>query len=244
MEYYAETNECIKAYGGVKKDESRHHIDYTVRDIIWELHHSILYFQSSKRNNQFMQLIDKALEQPPVYVTINEVKVRVLPPIVNIVMLLSHILDHFLCQGIGLRQLCDYALMLNKEIENIDIIQFKQILKELSLTRAYRVFGQVCVDYLGLSSKKLMIETTNQDKRMAHNVMKDCIRGGNFGKEDHKGRNSLKNNVLYYSRFFSRLIRFGSICPSESILWPLLKLYRFITGKVHIEDKDSILNIN
>ena len=151
-------------------------------------------------------------------------------------------MDHFLCQGIGLRQLCDYALVLNGVSEQIDEKLLIQILKELSLTRSYRIFGQLCVDYLGLPSEKLMIKTTYKDKHLAHLVMEDCMKGGNFGKEAHKGRNSFANSISYYRRFCARLIKFGSICPNEAILWPIQKIYRFATGKVHIEENDSILN--
>lgn len=244
LHFYAEANECMKTYGGEKTDESRHHIDYIARGITWELHHSILYFQSNKRNHLFMQLVNKALNDYPTYVTINDENVRVLPPTMNVALLLSHILDHFLCQGIGLRQLCDYALVLKGENERIDKNQLLQILRQLSLTRAYQVFGQLCVDYLGLSSEKLMINPTKRDKLMARNVIEDCMKGGNFGKEDHKGRDSFTNTISYYIRFFLRLIKFGSICPSEAILWPILKLQRFVTGKVHIDEKDSVLNVN
>lgn len=244
LQYFAQANECMLAYGGEIKDESRHHVDYVARGVIWELHHCILYFQSDKRNKQFMKLVENALKQTPNYVMIDGERIRVLPPVINVVMLLAHILDHFLCQGIGLRQLCDYALVLDGVSEQIDVKVLKQTLTQLSLIRAYRVFGQLCVDYLGLSSGKIMIDTTESDKRMAKIVMEDCIRGGNFGNEDHKGRKNLATSISYYNRFFTRLIKFGSVCPSESVLWPMQKFYRFITGKVHIDEKNSILKTN
>ncbi len=241
--FYSEANECMKAFGGIRGDESRHHIDYIARGIVWELHHSIQYFQSQKRNHLFMGFVDEALSQSPVYVSINEQQVRVLPPTINIVMLLSHILDHFLCQGIGLRQLCDYAMALNGTYQQIDRESLRRYLERLSLTRAYRVFGQLCMDYLGLSSGKLMLKVGNRDKCMARKVMEDCIDGGNFGKKAHDGRETLKTAITYYTRFFTRLIKFGYISPSEAILWPVLKFYRFITGKVHVEEKNSVLNV-
>lgn len=240
---YLEANECMKAFGGTRGDESRHHIDYIARGLVWELHHSVQYFQSQKRNHLFMEFVDEALSQSPVYVSINEQQVRVLPPTINLVMLLSHILDHFLCQGIGLRQLCDYAMVLNGTYQQIDRESLRRYLERLSLTRAYRVFGQLCVDYLGLSSGKLMLKVGNRDKCMARKVMEDCIDGGNFGKKAHDGRETLKTAITYYTRFFTRLIKFGYISPSEAILWPVLKFYRFITGKVHVEEKNSVLNV-
>lgn len=242
-EYYMEVNRGMLAFGGVRGEENRHHVDYTVRGVVWELHHCIHYFQKDSRNLRFMHYVDEAMQEPPIYATIEDAKVRMLPPMMNVLMLLSHILDHFYCQGVGLRQLCDYTLVLHHSFEDIDKDKLKIALDELSLTRAYRVFGLLCVQYLGLSPEKLMLQPTVGDKRMAERVMKDCLRGGNFGRNDHNGRSTLWNWLTYYVRFLHRLFRYRGLCPSEALWWPLAKLKRLFTGTVFISEEKSVLNI-
>lgn len=232
----------FEAFGATRTAETRHHINYQARGVEWELHHCIYYFQKDSRNLRFMRYVDEAMKQPATYATIGEGGVRVLPPMMNVLMLLSHILDHFYCQGVGLRQLCDYALMLNSAYKDIDKEQLIMALDELSLTRAYRVFGQLCVQYLGLSPNKLMLQPTKSDKRLAQRVLMDCLRGGNFGRNDHNGRATLWTSLTYYTRFFARLLRYGALCPSEALWWPLAKLKRYVTGTVQLSEENSALN--
>ena len=229
------------AFGATRTAETRHHINYQARGVEWELHHCIYYFQKDSRNLRFMHYVDEAMNQPATYAAIGEGKVRVLPPMMNVLMLLAHMLDHFYCQGVGLRQLCDYALMLATAYKDIDQEQLIKALDELSLTKAYRVFGQLCVQYLGLSSDKLMLHPTKSDKRLAQRVMTDCLRGGNFGRNDHNGRATLWTSLTYYTRFFGRLFRYGALCPSEALWWPLAKMKRYVTGTVQISETQSVL---
>lgn len=232
----------FEAFGATRTAETRHHINYQARGVEWELHHCIYYFQKDGRNLRFMHYVYEAMKLPATYAVIGEGRVRVLPPMMNVLMLLAHILDHFYCQGVGLRQLCDYALMLDSAHKDIDRKQLMKALGELSLTKAYRVFGQLCVQNLGLSPDKLMLQPTKADKRLAQRVMEDCLRGGNFGRNDHKGRATLWNSLTYYTRFFGRLMRFGGLCPSEALWWPLAKMKRYVTGTVQLSEEKSVLN--
>lgn len=231
------------AFGAKRTAETRHHINYQARGVEWELHHCIYYFQKDGRNVRFMHYVDEAMKLPATYAEIGEGRVRVLPPMMNVLMLLAHILDHFYCQGVGLRQLCDYALALDETYKDINQKQLIKALNELSLTKAYRVFGQLCVQYLGLSLDRLMLKPTKGDKRLAKRIMKDCLQGGNFGRSDHSGRATLWTSLTYYTRFFGRLLRYGALCPSEALWWPLAKMKRYVTGTVQLSEEDSALNL-
>lgn len=231
----------FETFGAIRTAETRHHINYHVNGVEWELHHCIYYFQKDSRNLRFMHYVDEAMTQPATYAAIGEARVRVLPPTMNVLMLLAHILDHFYCQGVGLRQLCDFALMLDSAHKDIDQSQLIRALDELSLTKAYRVFGQLCVQYLGLSPNRLMLQPKKSDKRLAQRVMMDCLRGGNFGRNDHNGRATLLTSFTYYTRFFGRLLRYGALCPSEALWWPLAKLKRYVTGTVQLSEEQSVL---
>ena len=190
-----------------------------------------------------MQYVEKAIQAPPHYEIIDGEKVRVMPPTLNAVTLLSHILDHFYCEGVGLRQLCDYALTLHHKLNEIDRTEFLEILKELSLTRSYRIFGYLCIYYLGLPKEDLLLEPNKKEKRLAHKVMDDCLKGGNFGYADSNSRSTFYENVTFYTRFLRRLWQFRSLCPSEALWWPIAKLQRGFKGEVNISEEKSAANI-
>lgn len=242
MEYYHTVNKGMLAYGGKRSHETRMHVDYTANGVVWELHHGIYYFQKDVRNVIFNRLMDEAMAEPPVFASVGDGKVRVLPATMNVLLLLAHMLDHFYCEGVGLRQLCDYALFLDKEYANIDKHRLMKALTELSMSKTYRVMGALCVRHLGLPSDRLMISPTTADYKLADAIMRDCLRGGNFGRSDHPGRSTVWKWLCYYIRFMWRLVKFRNLCPSEALWWPLAKLYRLFTGTVHISEEKSVLN--
>lgn len=237
-----EVSRGFAAFGAVREMESRHHINYRANGVEWELHHSIYYFQKEKRNRIFMRYVDEVMKASAHYAVIEGRRVRVMPPTMNVLLLLAHIVDHFYCEGVGLRQLCDYALMLHHKREEIDRDKLHHMLDELSLTRAYRVFGYICMHYLGMPAEALMIEPSVRDIRLAHRVMADCLSGGNFGHAESNRRQTLWQKVVFYTRFLRRLWRYRRLCPSEALWWPLAKMKRALAGEVDISEERSAVN--
>lgn len=239
--YYARINRGMLVFGGERGEETRHHVSYVAREVMWELHHCIHYFQVERYNARFMQMVNDAIEESVAYVNVADGKVRVFPVMMDVLMSLAHILDHFYCSGVGLRQLCDFALLLDKGKSQLDRKRFLQALEDLSMVRAYRIFGGICVEFLGLDETALLLPLTKSDRRLVHRVMLDCMRGGNFGRGEHRGRGTFFRWLSYYIRFVWRLIKYGAVSPSEAICWPLAKLKRFSTGTVKIKGDKSVL---
>ena len=242
MEYVKEVSREFLEFGAVRTAESRHHVNFQARGIEWELHHCIYYFQKKIRNKIFMKYVDEEMRNEPSYTMIEAKKVRVLSPTMNALLLLSHIVDHFYSEGVGLRQLCDYALLLHHHRNNIDKDALVQCLSELSLLSSYRIFGYICVHYLGMPKENQMIQPTPRDIRIAHRVMADCLSGGNFGRADSNRKQTIWQNVVFYTRFLRRLWKFRQVCPSEALWWPLAKTERVLKDEVHISEEKSVLN--
>lgn len=232
------------AFGATRTAETRHHINYKANGIEWELHHCIYYFQKESRNHLFMRYVDEAMREAPHYATIGEGRGRVLPPTMNVLLLLAHIVDHFYCEGVGLRQLCDYALLLHHRCGEIEREVLVERLEALSLTRSYRVFGYICVHYLGMPEEDLLQRPSAGDIRLAHRVMADCIKGGNFGHADSNRRQTLWQSITFYTRFLRRLWRYRQLCPSEALWWPLAKMKRALKGEVNISEERSAVRMD
>lgn len=241
MSRFKEVGRGFTAFGATRTAETRHHVNFCANGVEWELHHNIYYFQKDSRNHLFMRYVDEAMRKTPVYATIGEGRVRVMPPTMNVLLLLSHIVDHFYCEGVGLRQLCDYALLLHRYRNDIDQEQLAEYLKALSLSRSYRVFGYICMHYLGMPKDVVPTQLSRKDIRLAHQVMADCLSGGNFGQAESNHRLTLLQNITFYTRFMRRLWRHRQLCPSEALWWPIAKLWRAITGTVQLsEDKSAM----
>ena len=240
--YFKNVGDRFVALGGKRTAETRQHVNFKVHGLEWELHHCIHYFQKESRNRLFMQYVDEEMGEAPEYEAIGEGRVRVFSPTMNALLLLSHIVDHFYCEGVGLRQLCDYALLLGKKRSDIDSEFLLERLEALSLSRAYRVFGFICVHYLGMPSEALAQKPSDCEVQLARRVMADCLSGGNFGQADSNLRQTLWQKAVFYTRFLRRLWRYRQLCPSEALWWPLAKVKRALKGEVRISEEKSALN--
>ncbi len=99
------------------------------------------------------------------------------------VVLLLHKLEHFVGGGLGLRQLCDWAMFVDKRMDETLWSELSPKLEGFGLKVFAQVITRVCVDYLGLPEEKAPW-AMDADKNLAAMVMEDIIRAGNFGRKE------------------------------------------------------------
>ena len=110
----------------------------------------------------------------PRMVNINGVDIPVSPLDFDTRYVFFHLYKHFTMSGVGLRQLCDWALMLDKT--NLKEVDVKDCLN------GWQFLGLFLVDYLGLDAAKLPYYNSNKKEKMLK--AKDIImEEGNFGFE-------------------------------------------------------------
>lgn len=112
--------------------------------------------------------------------------------VVNGVFLLHHIKRHFMNEGIGLRHVVDYALLLRSLTEE-ERREVWQLLGQFNLRRFAGGVMYVIKETLGFGSlpKSEMrgLEEWTSDKRLGEYLLSEMLEGGNFGHQDsRKGR--------------------------------------------------------
>ena len=147
------------------------------------------------------------------------------PDAFNVSYLLIHILKHFLSEGIGIRQLCDWACLLYHLPDEEERMRAGRLLKALNLEKTARIFGYILKEYMGLPASCLPVPILPQDEAIAQWLLNDIWTGGNFGKHDEVQRRRLMRH--YWTRkleTFFRVLRrcreLGSIAPSEARWYP------------------------
>lgn len=80
-----------------------------------------------------------------------------LPPYqFDVVYILEHAWHHYVYfEGIGLRQICDWAEYLHQFHNKINMADLEIDLKKLGLWKAWKLFGYIAVNYLGLPQSEL-----------------------------------------------------------------------------------------
>lgn len=167
------------------------------------------------------------------------------------VALLLHMERHMLHDGIGLRQLCDWAVFVNKKTDN-DYWEkhIQPVLRQCGLLRFAQSLTKICVLYLGLKQDKCTwcVET---EKKICDELMESILRSGNMGRKEEDsvtvkklsgvsgkdgsgstitGNFAIKMNAMA-KRDFPVCERAPLFLPFIWLYIPVRHLFRVLTGK-------------
>ena len=192
--------------------EQDQHIAFNRNDVEFEMHFELMKFQSEKVQKVF----DRMIDTEPSYREVVGVMVPILNPEAELLYTFLHAFHHFIELGIGLRQICDIAILLNQRV--VDKDKVNRWLKELDFERGFMVFEAICVDKLRLPKECLPVAIDEVDKKRMDEVLNVVFKRGNFGKYGRK--NAVRSGIAYYIESFKlkiiHYIRFYSLCPREA----------------------------
>lgn len=198
---------------------------FTYHDVTYELHTKLISFGSIRHQRYWESLMNHSHSE----VTIDEVRIPTLEPTVNAVYLFTHLFFHFIHEGIGLRQVCDWTLFLHHQNSSIDWEKLEIIINRLGITNAFRAFLCIAKNHLGL--KKSPIKTSDKDDKISDLILAKILKGGNFG---HSLRSSEQTHWKYKMGTMritiSNCIHFFRLAPIElslmvpKLIWLNIKL--------------------
>ena len=189
-------------------------IGFNRNGILYELHTSLRTW--AKRNHQ--KVWDALMErewQKQSFVEIDGVKVRTLSPTLNAVYVFIHLFFHFIREGVSLRQLCDWMIVLHYYKDEIDKDLLQEMLSDLDVFDAYGAFGTILVDHLGLPANEFPMPLDDNNRKWKGKISKDIFGGGNFGKLHHKVNISWKFKMETMRLVVRNTFRYYRLCPSE-----------------------------
>ena len=149
----------------------------------------------------------------------------------NVVFLLSHIANHLLHEGIGLKQVIDYYYLLRSQTERRSIDSYEQEFRRLGLLPFARQLMWVLCQVLGLDEQLLV---ARQDERRGRLLLSEMLAGGNFGMHDDRPlsgfyASGLKSNLQRVVRDL-RMMRYF---PSESLWEPTFRIWHYFWRRRH-----------
>lgn len=107
-------------------------------------------------------------------------------------VILLHTCCHFTSEGIGLRQLCDWAVFVSRFSDDEFCRLFKDKLESVGLWRFAQVLTQVCTECVGLPERSF---TGNYHKGLIDDFTADIFKSGNLGQ---KNATSVQESVLVH----------------------------------------------
>ena len=128
-----------------------------------------------------------------------------------------------------MRQLIDFALVLQDNLPKCDEQLLFQHIHDLQLTRSLHVVMYLCENVLGMPECKLHFKYTSLEIHLAGKVEERMMKDGNFGySTGWKKPKGLWGSVCYNLRSLRREITFIPLWPRETLLFPFEVLSRKI----------------
>mgnify|MGYP004541458531 FL=1 len=226
--YFKCREDCSKAVAWAEKVDrgaadspdnkrERKHFTFSVGKNIVELHYYMCLFENPRLHKRLQRIIDEEFaNSKPFFVEIGGERIETVPPTLSVLHQIIHISRHLLEAGIGLRQICDLALYLDRYYDKIDRDKLNIYLEDLQLTAVAGSLGFIMVNHLGLEEGKLPF---GADMQYADFILQEIFEGGNFGKKKVEYRdesNSLCRKLQSVFYFYKRCRLYKPLMPMEA----------------------------
>lgn len=140
----------------------------------------------------------------------------------NAFYIFSHLFNHFLTSGIGLRQFCDWMMFLHARKDYLDHVYLKNLLEDMDLLKPWQAFGCLLVQELGLPEDEFPLYDGVHSKNVRR-IMTRVLNEGNFGKEKalyklkNQNEKTLFNKLITFVIYVSRSFSFVFVFPKATL---------------------------
>lgn len=212
-----------------KEDKAKMHFAMTVDGWEIELHGKLDSNVSSRANGVVDKVKNLVLAENQTRIWHNgDTDVYLPSPDCDVVLVFSHILQHYFRGGIGLRQICDWCRLLSTYASSIDLTLLESRIKEMGMMTEWKSFAALAVDYLGMPKSFMpMYDKRSRWSKNARGILKHIFETGNFG---HNRDNSYFHRYPFVVRKFISLHRHTrDIVLRHLVLFPMDSIRLFFS---------------
>lgn len=230
--------------GYAPEGELSYHREVSKDGIVFELHHTIPKLPERKQGRKTYKLISESIAYYET-VSVTNFTVQVLPPLQNGIVLLRHILQHMI-KGIGLRQIIDWMMYVDKNLDDSKWDDAKTEYDRCGLTNTAIIITKMCQRYLGLRTEGITWCSNGEDE-VGDALIKYVLAKGNFGRKDRS--NQSEKGITVFTRdkgivnFFRRLQNHGianwTACHNHPILKPFAWFHTIIRYTNYVVKREN-----
>jgi len=192
------------------------HSEFHYHGVTVEVHHTMLDFCNSEAM-RYLQSIDLSN-----VTQLRDVAGMDIPCLVdefNCVYMLGHMVHHLMTEGLGLRQVCDWMVLMRK-VEQDDGFrrdEFQKHLKGMKMERACGIFLQLGIKHFGLNQDLWLREIGDATENDADRLLGFIMESGNFGRKQNKKKDShsIAGNISNAWLYAGHLWKLRRLAPSE-----------------------------
>jgi len=217
------------------KDSAGFSLNYDWNGVHIEYHKKLFDIQSPFKR-KFLKRLLKEYESEFDCLKIDNSSIKILPKELQLLQVNSHILKHLLSFGIGLRQLCDSAILYHRFKNDIDGKKLKFIYKQLGILKWIHHLHAVLVKHIGLPKSSLPFPyPENLDSEWMFN---EIWYSGNFGFHDNRYKDGKITAISAQPdglrRLWLNFKLYFKYAPQEALFYPMIQTFSRFLGK----DKD------
>lgn len=180
---YSPAYEAVKAIGWNRDEKFRpeaKHYGCSLNGVRIELHRIAASLRTASADRLFQEWSRNQLYTATRTLCIADYSVPVPGPLFDVVFVFLHLYHHFLNGGIGLRQVCDWTMLLHAHRKEIDVSELETLLKDFGLLTPWRHFTPVAVEFLGLPASECPLYSPRH-RGKACLILRHVLKEGNFG---------------------------------------------------------------
>ena len=201
--------------------ESILHQDYEFGNITLEIHGSLSTMLNSRVDSVLSDMQDAIFSDGgTVTVPIGGYDCPVPSYDYNAAYVFIHLCKHYFFEGLGLRQLCDWALYMAGHKDDTDFSKAVGIVKEAGLEGPWKGLGKLLADRVGLDPSMMPLYDAGEATR-ASMAWRYVLKRGNFGVNDGRRKGEYENKIvrkfhtlMFYLPYFARQI---IVFPKETL---------------------------
>lgn len=214
---YRQACELLVQNGGVADEVApEKHAEFMYHGVVVEVHHTLLDVCSPAAMKYLKGLDYNSLVETR---QVAGMDVPCFKDTFNSVYMLGHMVHHLLTEGLGLRQVCDWMVLMAQMQPYIynNVEELKRHLDGMQMREAFSAFAMLGVKHFGLDAACWQWALLKNAERTADTLMAFVLESGNFGRKTNEKKSSktLQGNFSNAQLYFRHLIRLRHIAPAE-----------------------------
>lgn len=207
----------------IEKEDIDKHFSFDYQGIRFEMHYQIETFGNVRHQRYFNRMIDESIAKGADNFSITdsetdngEIKVSVLPPMEDLIVVFKHWFNHLLVEGVGLRQTTDLAILLKAYKDRIDVTRLMTALNKIGYIKAFRAMLAMMRRYFGVNCVDGFCVLNSKDKRYGDKLMATVMDSGNFGRKAYQNHVAgRKKSMETATRAWRHCVRFFCLAPTD-----------------------------
>ena len=202
-------------------------VSFLIGGVVFEMHNKLTVFSNPWHNRYWQDTVMPEILTSPYTVRVAGQDIPTLAPLYDVLYVFTHLFQHLISDGIGLRQFCDLALLMRKTMDHIDTSLLEKHLEGIGLKKAFIGIGALLIDHLCYPEDHFPFPIPQKEHQKVAKLLDNIFYMGNFGHNHRmKHKPGLMHALEHLRKIFRQSLKFSSYAPSET-WWKIPYMFKW-----------------